>query len=252
MTDQIELVDVNASNVERLGFFCYMSKRKAEGYRRKLDWLGERFAEGMRIRMLPKPLRGFIEYAPGESTWRALHADGYLVIHCVWVVGRSKGAGYGHELVEACERDAREHGYHGVAVLTSERVWMAGRALFQLRGYECVEEAEPEFTLLAKRFTDAPLPRLAGDWERKAAALGDGLHILHTPQCPYVPDAVAHALAAAEEAGVPASAQEITSRTEILARVPNPYGVFAMTLDGRPLSYHYLLPKELTPLLAGR
>jgi hypothetical protein len=33
----------------------------------------------------------FIEYIPGEQAWRAVHADGYLLIHCLWVVGKSKG-----------------------------------------------------------------------------------------------------------------------------------------------------------------
>lgn len=41
--------------------------------------------------MLELPERGFIEYLPGEHAWRAVHADGYLFIHCLWVVGKSKG-----------------------------------------------------------------------------------------------------------------------------------------------------------------
>ncbi len=33
----MEFVEVNADNVDSHGFFCYMSKRKAEGYQRKLS-----------------------------------------------------------------------------------------------------------------------------------------------------------------------------------------------------------------------
>jgi GNAT superfamily N-acetyltransferase len=137
----VSLVDVNAANVGSSGFFCYMSKSKSEGYRRKLEWLGERFAEGMRIRMLASPERGFIEYLPGEHAWRAVHAGGFLFIHCVWVVGKSKGKGLGSELLEACEEDARESGLNGVAMVTSERVWLAGRGLLEKQGFACVEEA---------------------------------------------------------------------------------------------------------------
>ena len=53
------IVDINAGSVEQTGFFCYMSKRKTEGYRQKLEWLKARFSEGMRIKMLELPERGF-------------------------------------------------------------------------------------------------------------------------------------------------------------------------------------------------
>ncbi len=61
-----EIIDVHSENVDKTGFFCFMSKRKSEGYQRKLRWLKGRFAEGMRIKMLALPERGFIEYIPGE------------------------------------------------------------------------------------------------------------------------------------------------------------------------------------------
>ena len=88
-----EILDVTADNVETTGFFCYMSKRKSEGYQRKLRWLKERFAEGMRIKLLALPERGFIEYIPGEHAWRAVHADGYLsFIACgSWARARARG-----------------------------------------------------------------------------------------------------------------------------------------------------------------
>jgi hypothetical protein len=43
--EAFKIIDVNLENVSETGFFCYMSKRKTEGYRRKLCWLGERFAD---------------------------------------------------------------------------------------------------------------------------------------------------------------------------------------------------------------
>jgi hypothetical protein len=89
-----EIITVTAQNIETTGFFCYMSKKKSEGYGRKLKWLKDRFNEGMRIKLLKLPERGFIEYIPGEHAWRAVHADGYLFIHCLWVVGKSKGKGF--------------------------------------------------------------------------------------------------------------------------------------------------------------
>jgi len=61
MSNQAELIDVTKANVAETGFFCYMSKRKSEGFRRKLGWVRARLDEGMRIKMLKLPDRGFIE-----------------------------------------------------------------------------------------------------------------------------------------------------------------------------------------------
>jgi len=72
MAKTVETIDIGPANVAETGFFCYMSRRKSEGFRRKLDWVRARFAEGMKIKMLKLPERGFIEYLPGEFAWRAL------------------------------------------------------------------------------------------------------------------------------------------------------------------------------------
>ena len=95
-----EIIEVDETNVSQQGFFCYKSKPKAEGYRRKLNWLKNRFLEGMKTKIVYENGRsvGFIEYIPGESAWRAVNADDYLVIHCIWVVGRGKKKGYGSRL----------------------------------------------------------------------------------------------------------------------------------------------------------
>ena len=98
MNDTFELITVNADNLDKQGFFCYMSKRKTPGYRQKHDWMAARLAEGLKLHMVHEidgRTVGFIEYIPGEFAWRAVRAPGYLVIHCLWVVGKGKGKGYG-------------------------------------------------------------------------------------------------------------------------------------------------------------
>lgn len=247
-----EIIDVTADNVERTGFFCYMSKRKSDGYGRKLRWLRKRFAEGLRIKMLAVPERGFIEYLPGEYAWRAVHADGYLVIHCLWVVGKSKGKGLGATLLQQCIADAKRSRARGVAMVTSERVWLAGRRILDQQGFECVDTAPPSFSLMVRKFGNSPSPAFAGAWEDKAHALGSGLTVIRSDQCPYVPDATAHAVAAAAKADVECRVVEIDDRDALLRVSPTPYGVFGLALDGTLLSYHYLQEKDLSPLLAHR
>ena len=76
MSDDFRIVTVDADNVDEERFFCYKSKPKTEGYHRKLAWLRERFAEGMRIKIVYEGKRsvGFVEYIPGEFAWRAVEA----------------------------------------------------------------------------------------------------------------------------------------------------------------------------------
>jgi hypothetical protein len=42
---------------------------------------------------------------------------------------------------------------------------------------------------------------------------------------------------------------ELTSHDDVINKAPSPYGVFSLVLDGKLLSYHYLLEKDLLPLL---
>lgn len=246
-----EILDVAAENVEKTGFFCFMSKKKSEGYQRKLRWLKDRFAEGMRIKMLTLPERGFIEYIPGEHAWRAVHADGYLFIHCLWVVGKSKGKGFATALLDACVADAKRLKMKGIAMVTSEKVWMPGRRILDKHGFECVNTTTPAFSLMVKKLAKQPSPFFAGNWEEKARAFGKGLTIVRSDQCPYIVDATKAAVATAAKAGVKSRVAELTSRDDVLRMSPSPYGVFGLVLDGQVLSYHYQSEKDLLLLLSA-
>ena len=63
----MKIINVDAGNVGRHGFFCYMSKRKSPGYQRKLQWLEARFSEGMRIKLLELPDQGRDPRLPEEQ-----------------------------------------------------------------------------------------------------------------------------------------------------------------------------------------
>lgn len=248
MTEEIRIVAVNAANVEKEGFFCFKSKPKAEGYRRKLAWLKARFAEGMRMKILYEGKRSFafIEYIPGAFTWRAVNAPNYMVIHCLWVVGQGKGRGFGEQLLNDCLADAQSAGMDGVAMVSSEGVWLASKKFFLKNGFQSVDQAEPAFNLLVKKFNPAaPNPTFPTNWAERSARYGDGLTILRSDQCPYIVDAVALLLAEATERGIPARVIEIENARQAQELSPSPYGLFGVVYNGQLLSYHYLTAKEL-------
>lgn len=253
MDETFEIITVDADNVDRHGFFCYMSKRKAAGYTQKHEWLMARFAEGMKLHMVHETggrTVGFIEYIPGEFAWRAVYAPGYLVIHCLWVVGKGKGKGYGTHLLQICLDDARTQGKHGVVMVASDGVWLAKKDIFLRHGFEEIAQAPPSFQLMAYRFDNtAPLPTFPTDWEARQARFGAGLTVIRTPQCPYIEDATNVALELAAEKGIPSQVVTFQTAQALQENSPSPYGVFGIVLDGKLLAYHYLLGKDFDKLV---
>ena len=217
MPIETEIIEVDETNVSQQGFFCYKSKPKIEGYRRKLTWLKNRFLEGMKIKIVYENGRsvGFIEYIPGESAWRVVNADDYLVIHCIWVVGRGKKKGYGSRLLNKCLEDARKSNKHGVAMVTSRGNWLADKKLLVNNGFEVVGHAPPSFDLLVKKFDDAPPPSFPANWEGRLAYFGYGLTIVRPEQCPYIDDDAIRTLKTAESMGIPAQVVELQDSKEV-------------------------------------
>jgi len=256
MTGEPEIITVDRSNVKDSGFFCSMSKRKSEGFLRKLAWAQARFSEGMRIKLLKPPERGFIEYIPGKYAWRAVKAEGYMVIHCLWVVGKSKGKGFGAELLDECVADARKAGMAGVAMVTSEDNWLAGKRWFEGHGFKAIDAAPPSFTLMLKKFKQGPNPSFPRDWAARAARFGKGLTILSSGQCPYLPDAGRILLEAAARKKIKARVVEFRSAAGAQDRSPSPYGVFSIVYNGRLVGHHYLVKEDALGLfgrnLGGR
>jgi N-acetylglutamate synthase-like GNAT family acetyltransferase len=243
-----KIININAHNVDQTGFFCYMSKPKSEGYKKKLNWLKDRFAEGMRIKMFELPDRGFIEYIPGEYAWRAVNAEGYMFIHCLWIVGKSKKKGLASILLDECIRDAKAAGLNGVAMVTSERVWLMGKRLLLKHGFESVEEQAP-FNLMVKQFKDVSAPSFCGNFEQKATKFGEGFTVFYSDQCPYISDAISVIQKFATERGKKSNVVKLENSEDVREITPSPYGLFSVVYDGKLLAYHYLLPKDLVKML---
>lgn len=245
------MVTVTAANIEKEGFFCYKSKPKTDGYRNKHAWLMDRFAEGLVIKILYEGNRsiGFIEYIPGEYAWRAVGASSYMFITCLWVVGSGKGKGYGHQLIEACEEDARRHGKAGVVTLASDGNWLSGKDIFLRRGYVPAADPIPPFTLLVKRsMSTSRFPHLPTDWRERAARYPEGATILYADQCPYMPDAVNGAVSIFTERGIRTRIIKLETLEELQVLSPTPYGVFGIVLDGKVLGYTYMGNREVREL----
>lgn len=240
------IVDVNETNLDKYDILCQKSRKKGEGYQNKLKWIKERFKEGLRLKLLlidegPKrgfTSRGFIEYVPGKYAWRGIDAKDYMVIHCIWVIGRNKKKGYGTKLLEQCINEAQARGMQGVAVVTSNCGWLPRNKLFIKNGFEKADTMPPDFELYAKRFSKkAALPKFSSISEEKIKSHGKGLTILDSCQCPYSSGLITILKRMANEADIPVKIQQLSSPKEAQENGIHPYGTFCILLNGKVVSY---------------
>ena len=248
-----EIVVTNAENIGGCGFCGNMPGRNL-GHRRKTAWLKERYAEGLRFKVLRSPQFGdigMIEYALGNQAWRPVEAEGYLVIHCLMVNRRHQGQGLGRLLLESCLRDARKNRCRGVAVVTSSDAFMARRDLFIQAGFVPVDRCPPYELLARKLKPAAPDPRFIVQRERGLKRYPKGLTILAADQCPYVAKSAERIAAAARALGLEPRVVSVAS-AQASRELPTPYGVFSIIYDGRLLVERPISATRFTNIMLKR
>lgn len=247
-----EIIDVNAKNVDEVGFFCAMSRPGLIGYEDKLVWLERRFRQGLRLKMILKGGRGFIEYIPGKHAWRGILAPNYMVIHCLWVVGRAKGHGCGEALLEECLRDARDAKLDGVAAVSAhQRVWHSETDFFLHQGFERIDSTPQGIDLVALKFRRAPSPAFSNGWEQKLRKLGPGLTVVSSPQCPYSYEGAEQVAQAGRALGVPVATVRLKTAADVRRIAPTPCGVFDTVYNGQviPNLCHHVSAAKLRTML---
>jgi len=250
----VEIIDTNADNIREYGICGYKNIRR-EGYSEKIEWLKDRFPEGMKIKTLYSDkdgTQGMIEYIPGEYGWRPVEASGHMFIHCIFVGFKRayKGKGYGSLLVHECLEDASKENMHGVAVVTRKGPFMAGKELFAKNGFEVVDRAPPDFELLVKKFNrNAPTPKFKGDWEKKLSQYSKGLTIIRADQCPYSVKNVKQISETAEKAyDVKANIIDLRNCEEA-QKSPCAFGTFCIIYNGKVIAAHPISDTRFTNIM---
>jgi L-amino acid N-acyltransferase YncA len=237
--DKVTLVRVGPENLPECGIGCLRNPENP-GYGRKVTWLRERFAEGLRILMFRdergKPL-AFLEYVPGEFAWRPVDAQGWLFVHCLWVfpAGQQVG-GLGSRLIRACIEEAERAGSNGVAAMVSDGPWMAGKKIFLNNGFTKTAERD-RFELVVYRLRKGAEPRFR-DIDGSSARYR-GLHIVYADQCPMLCKSVNDLSQMAAEYGLSLRVTVLKSAHDA-QNSPSYYGSFSLLWNGRLLSDHYV------------
>ncbi|MFJ7730671.1 GNAT family N-acetyltransferase [Lysinibacillus sp. NPDC097231] len=238
---KVELVEMNHELLEGIGSYCLRSKKKSDGYINKNKWLANRFEEGLKYVQLidhNKQL-GFIEYTEAELSSRAVYADGYLIIHCLWV--SEVGKGYGTQLIQKCLDDAKELDKKGVVVITNSTTsWTPSKEIFLKNDFQLIDTAPHDFELLVYSFNKkAELPYFPNDWERRKGNFSN-LTIVRSFQCPYVEIATENIIAGAQKLDIPIDIIDVKNREELMELSPTPYGIFSVVYKGQLITFHRL------------
>lgn len=243
-------LEIIKNRLDQHGCYCMRSMQKHSGYIKKVKWTEENFDQGLEYVQIKegKKTLGFIEYAPGEQCWRVVHADGYMVIHCLWV-GVS-GMGLGSQLVQLCVEEARQRKMKGVAVLTNaDTGWTPSKDIFIKNGFSFVESGPYSFELYAYPFQDEELPYFPVDWNERLARFPEGLTILKGDQCPYLDVATENLVRAADTEHIRPEIIHFQDRAQMMELAPTPYGVFNVIYNGELIAYHRMTTKAFSRAL---
>jgi hypothetical protein len=161
-----------------------------------------------------------------------------MFIHCIWISpNKYKDKGHGSLLVEECIEDAKNEGKCGVAVVTSEGPFMAGKALFSRNGFESVAKVKPSYELMIKTLKEGPLPKFR-DWEKQLSKY-EGLNIIYADQCPWVARSIRELDEIAKRRGLEVRIIELESAEQVQS-APSVYGTFNLVYNGKLLVDHYI------------
>ncbi len=236
-----EIKDITEQSLGKQDLFCKKTKQKEKGYIDKVAWVRSQLSKGLRMKILmvtengKVASRGFIEYMPGEHCWRGIDAPGWFVIHCLWVVGKYKGQGFGAALLDACIDDAKRSGASGVCVMaTLKKGWLPGKGLFLKHGFTQVDEYKPVHVLLAKRLSnDTPSPRFIPIPLARLQQFKGKVVVFNSCQCPYIDNIIQEI----DESGVPYEIVKFKDAKDARESGVHPYGTYYVAIDGSVVWY---------------
>jgi N-acetylglutamate synthase-like GNAT family acetyltransferase len=239
----IEIVDLTPENIANYGVCGYKDIKKHRELRRKIDWFKEYYPKGLRIKIVFSKkggYQGMLEYIPGEYAHRPVDAEGYMFIHCIFVGFKNefKGKGYASSLIEECIKDAKEANMQGVAVVTRKGSFMAKKDIFLKTGFVLVDEAKPDFELLALRFNQKVASPKFKNMLLNMEKYSDGLTIIRSSQCPYsVKNVDAILETARNKLKIETNLIDLEDSNSA-QHTPCAFGTFCIIYNGEVISHH--------------
>ena len=248
------IIDLTPQNIATYGVCGYKDIRKHAELRRKIDWFNEYFPKGLRIKALLSETcgyQGMLEYIPGEYAHRPVQAEGYMLIHCLFVGFKNefKHKGYGSALIDECIKDSKSKDMKGVTVVTRKGPFMAKKDIFLKKGFVLVDEAEPDFELLVLKFKQEAInPKF-----RRMSTKGyqKGLTIIRSAQCPYSVKNVEEIVQTAGKLKMEVNVIDLKDSNAV-QNVPCAFGTFCIIHEGEIISHHPISNTRFINIIKSR
>jgi len=229
-------VQVTEENISTIGLGC-LKNLKHEGFNPKKEWVLDNLKNGLvlKVPIVEDKPAGMIEYIPGSKAWRAVSAKDVMFIHCLWITdSKIHNSGLGSLLIEDCIADARQKGFKDVAVMTSDKAWMAKKDIFLKNGFVQLSSKE-RYELLA---TSENAKLSFNKWEEMRGNI-KGLCLFFANQCPMFTKSVNDLTEVAIAHDINLNVIPISNYIDA-QNAPTGYGVFSLVKDGRLLADHYI------------
>jgi len=242
--NDIQIIDLTPENIVDYGVCGYKDVKKHKELRNKIEWFSEYYPKGLKIKVLISKkggYQGMLEYLPGKYAHRPVNADGFMFIHCIWVGFKSefKEKGYASSLIDECIKDAKKQNMLGVAVVTRKGAFMASNEIFLKKGFEIVDNAKPDFDLLAIKFdTKSINPSFKSDILNNLSKYEKGLTIIRSAQCPYTEKNVNAIIESAKKKFNLKTYLIDLKDTESAQKTPCAFGTFCIIYNGEIISHH--------------
>lgn len=236
----IEVIDLTPGNIADYGVCGYKDVEKHLELRRKIDWFKEYHSKGLRIKVIISKTGGYqgmLEYIPGVYAHRPVEAKEYMFIHCIFVGFKKeyKGKGYASALIDECIRDAQDKKMKGVAVVTRNGSFMAGKDIFLKKGFVVADKAKPDFELLVLKFDQNSVSPEFKD--NSPGIYKKGLTIIRSPQCPYSVKNVDAMIETAKGMNIKVSIIDLKD-SDSAQSSPCAFGTFCIIYEGEIISHH--------------
>lgn len=240
-----EFINLTPENLDSEHLCCIIRSQKPHpGITAKRQWLSDRLKEGHVFRKLNIKGTVFIEYAPLETAWVPIVGDNYYYIYCLWVLGSSKGNGYGKALMEYCLADAKAKGKSGVCMLGAkkQKSWLSDQAFAKKYGFEVVDTTDNGYELLALSF-DGTTPKFAQN-AKTLEIDSEELTIYYDMQCPFIHQKIEKIKEYCETRDVPVSLIQVDTLQQA-KELPCVFNNFAAFYKGSFETVNLLNPDNL-------
>lgn len=142
-------------------------------------------------------------------------------------------------MIEECIKEAKKAKMKGVAVVTRKGPFMAHNDIFLKKGFQMVDNAEPDFELLVKKFdAKSKNPKFKSSMTNSLKKYGKGLTIIRSAQCPYSEKNVNAIMETAKnKLSLKANIVDLKDSNAV-QNTPCAFGTFCIIYNGEIISHH--------------